>query len=136
MDRFLPSKSREIPAVKQLKRYNTKEEVIEVLCKEVGKGFDEMKKERGIARQIGMDLLYRFGGLTGTEIGEMMGVNYSTVSQGRKRLRETLKRDKGLLKIIERIEANLSRRNRLSENCFADQKLYYILNANYNLINM
>ena len=48
-------------------------------------------------------------GLTGTEIGEMMGVDYSTVSQGRKRLRETIKRDKGLLKIIERIEANLSR---------------------------
>ena len=34
-DRFLPSKYREIPAVKQLKRYNTKEEVIEVLCREV-----------------------------------------------------------------------------------------------------
>ena len=34
-ERFLPSKSREIPAVKQLKRHNTKEEVIEALCKEV-----------------------------------------------------------------------------------------------------
>jgi len=105
----LPSKSREIPAVKQLKRHNTKEEVIEVLCKEVDKGFDEIKKERGMIRQIAMDVLYRFGGLTGTEIGEMMGVDYSTVSQGRKRLRETIKRDKGLLKIIERIEANMSR---------------------------
>src|SRR3972149_9525571 len=109
MDRFLPSKSREIPAVKQLKRYNTKEEVIETLCKEAGKGFDEIKKERGMIRQIAMDLLYRFGGLTGTEIGEMMGVDYSTVSQGRKRLRETLKRDKSLLKIIKRIEVNMSR---------------------------
>jgi len=107
-DRFLPSKSREIPAVKQLKKYNTKEEVIEALCKEVDKRFDEIKKERGMIRQIAMDLLYRFGGLTGTEIGEMMGVDYSTVSQGRKRLRETMKRDKGLLKIIERIEGNLS----------------------------
>ena len=105
----MPSKSREIPAVKQLKRHNTKEEVIEVLCKEVGKGFDEIKKERGITRQIAMDVLYRFGGLTGTEIGEMMGVDYSTVSQGRKRLRETLKRDQSLLKIIKRIEATLSR---------------------------
>jgi len=108
-DRFLPSKYREIPAVKQLKKYNTKEEVIEALCKEVDKRFDEIKKERGMIRQIAMDLLYRFGGLTGTEIGEMMGVDYSTVSQGRKRLRETIKRDKGLLKIIERIEANMSR---------------------------
>ena len=75
----------------------------------MGKGFDEIKKERGITRQIAMDLLYRFGGLAGTEVGEMMGVDYSTVSQGRKRLRETIKRDKGLLEIIERIEANLSR---------------------------
>ncbi len=108
-EKFLPSKSREMPAVKQLKRHNTKEEVIEVLCKEVDKGFDEIKKERGITRQIAMDVLYRFGGLTGKEIGEMMGVDYSTVSQGRKRLRETLKRDKGLLKIMERIEVNLSR---------------------------
>lgn len=105
----MPSKSREIPAVKQLKRHNMKEEVIGVLCKEVDKGFDEIKKERGITRQIAMDVLYRFGGLTGKEIGEMMGVDYSTVSQGRKRLRETLKRDKGLLKIMERIEVNLSR---------------------------
>ena len=56
-----------------------------------------------------MDLLYRLGGLTETGIGEMMGVDYSTVSQGRKRLRETLKRDKSLLRIIETIEANLSR---------------------------
>ena len=109
-ERFLPSKSREIPAMKQLKRHSTKEEVIKVLCKEVDKGFDEIKKERGITRQIAMDVLYRFGELTGTEIGEMMGVSYSTMSQGRKRLRETLKRDKSLLKIIKRIEVNLSRR--------------------------
>ena len=45
-----------------------------------------MGKERGIIRQIAMDLLYRVGGLSGTAIGEMMGVDYSTVSLGRKRL--------------------------------------------------
>ena len=33
-------------------------------------------------------------GLTGTEIGEMMGVAYSTVSPGGKRLREKRKRNK------------------------------------------
>jgi DNA-binding MarR family transcriptional regulator len=47
-------------------------------------------------RQIAMDLLYRAGGLSGTEIGEMMGVDYSTVSLGRKRLREKLKSNKYL----------------------------------------
>ncbi len=54
-----------------------------------------------------MDLLYRVGGLSGIEIGEMAGVDYSTVSLGRKRLREKLKRDKHLSQIIKRVEAYL-----------------------------
>ena len=49
-----------------------------------------------------MDLLYRVGGLSGTEIGEMMGVDYSTVSLGRKRLREKLKGDKHLSPIYQK----------------------------------
>ena len=48
-----------------------------------------------------MDLLYRVGGLSGTEIGEIMGVDYNTVSQGRKRLREKLKGDKHLSQIVK-----------------------------------
>ncbi len=55
-----------------------------------------------------MDLLYRVDGLSGTEIGEMMGVDYSTVSQGRKRLQEKLRSDKHLSQIIKRVEADLS----------------------------
>ncbi|MCG2721248.1 MAG: hypothetical protein L6290_04415 [Thermodesulfovibrionales bacterium] len=47
-------------------------------------------------------------GLTGVEIGKMLGVDYSTVSQGRKRLREKLKRDKELRALMERIEDHLS----------------------------
>ncbi|MCC6326168.1 MAG: hypothetical protein IT420_11085 [Candidatus Brocadia sp.] len=46
-----------------------------MLCKEAKKSFDEIKKERGIIRQIAMDLFYRVGGLSGTEIGEIMGVD-------------------------------------------------------------
>ena len=41
--------------------------------KDLYQSFDEIKKERGIIRQIAMDLLYRDGGLSGTEMGEMMG---------------------------------------------------------------
>ena len=60
-----------------------------------------------------MDLLYRLGGLKWTEIGEMMGVdystaNYSSVSQGRKRLREKLKKDKKLSALIKKTESELS----------------------------
>ncbi|UJS20073.1 MAG: hypothetical protein L3J18_14385 [Candidatus Brocadia sp.] len=107
-DRFLPAKSREIPAVQRLKKYTTKEAIIAALCKETKKSFDEIKKERGIIRQMAMDLFYRVGGLNGTEIGKMMGVDYSTVSQGKKRLRERLKDDKHLSQMIQRVEAALS----------------------------
>lgn len=55
-----------------------------------------------------MDILYRFGGLKGTEIREMIGVDYSTVSQGRKRLREKLKSDENLSQFIQKIESSLS----------------------------
>ena len=51
---------------------------------------------RAALRQIAMELLYKYGGLESGEIGEMMGLDYSTVSQGRKRLRESLKRDRKL----------------------------------------
>ncbi|TLD41151.1 MAG: hypothetical protein JETT_2570 [Candidatus Jettenia ecosi] len=37
-----------------------------------------------------------------------MGVDYSTVSVGRKRLREKMKGDKHLSRIIKRIETGLS----------------------------
>ena len=107
-DKFIPTKSREIPAVRRLKKYKAKESIIAALCKETNRSFDRIKNERGIIRQIAMDLLYRVGGLSGTEIGEMLGIDYSTVSQGRKRLREKLKSDKHHSQIIKRIEADLS----------------------------
>ena len=81
---------------------------MKALCEEFGKSFDEIKEERGIVRQIAMEIFYRFGGMKGGEIGEMMGVDYSTVSQWRKRLREKLKTDKNLSKLMERVERRLS----------------------------
>jgi REP element-mobilizing transposase RayT len=107
-DKFMPEKTREIPAAKCLFRYNSKDKIIKIICEYADKSFDEIKKERGIIRQIAMDMLYRLGGLRGIEIGEMMGIDYSTVSQGRKRLRERLKSDKNLSKLIEEIEGKLS----------------------------
>jgi DNA-binding MarR family transcriptional regulator len=56
-----------------------------------------------------MDLLYRSGGIKGSEIGKLLEVDYSTVSQGRKRLRDMLKKDRILKQIVNRIEGKLSR---------------------------
>ena len=40
---------------------------------------------------MAMELLYKCGGMKGEEIGHMMGLDYSTVNQGRKGLRESKK---------------------------------------------
>ena len=55
-----------------------------------------------------MDLLYRYGGLRGPAIGVLFGVDYSVVSQERKRLRERLARDAELDGLVKRLERVLS----------------------------
>lgn len=51
-----------------------------------------------------MELLFRYGGLRGPELGELFGVSYSAVSWVRKRLRENKKIDEK----IEELERRLS----------------------------
>jgi hypothetical protein len=102
-------KDRECPSLRELQRYKAEDEIIKVIEKETGRGIEEIKAEKGSVRQIVMDLLYRVGGMKGVEIGRLMEVDYSTVSQGRKRLREKLQKDKGLRQMLYRIERNLSR---------------------------
>jgi hypothetical protein len=48
------------------------------------------------------------GGLTGVEIGEILVVDYSTVSQRRKRLQEKIRQNKKLKLLINGIERTLS----------------------------
>jgi len=102
-------KDRECPSLREIQRYKAKEKIIEAIEKESGKGLEEIKREKGNIRQIAMDLLYRTGGLKGAEIGELMGVDYSTVSQGRKRLREKIEKDRKLKQLVNRIERRLSK---------------------------
>ncbi len=60
-------------------------------------------------RQVAMDVLCRVGGLKCAEIGEIFGVDYSTVSQGRRRLREKLQRDTQWRRVSMRIDRELSK---------------------------
>jgi REP element-mobilizing transposase RayT len=105
---FSPQKERECPDLKKLRRFQAEEEIIAILLKETGKTLEEVKHKKNPLRLVLMDLLYRVGGLTGVEIGKIFNVDYSTVSQSRKRLAVKIKNDKGLRKLIERIETNLS----------------------------
>ena len=108
-NKFLKKKKdRECPSLREIQRYKAKEEIIKVIEKEIGKNMEEIRIEKGSIRQIVMDLLYRVGGLTGVEIGKMLDVDYSTVSQGRKRLREKIQKDKKIKQLLNRIEGKLS----------------------------
>ncbi len=103
------AEAREVPSVRRILGYRAEEEIIKAICEETGKGFDEIIKESGATRTMAMELLYRMGGLKGAEIGKMMGVDYSTVSIGRRRFKERLAKDKNFSLLMERIERRLSR---------------------------
>ena len=95
---------REIPAVKEIHRYRSEEEIISAIKKETGKGLNELRQDKGIYRQITMDLLYRHGGMKGEEIGKIFGVGYTSVSQERRRLANKMQEDRKIRDLVIRIE--------------------------------
>jgi putative transposase len=62
------------------------------------------KGERGLV----MEMLYRYGGMNQREIGELMGLDYSAVSVGRKRFREAVEKNRRLGGLARRVETVLS----------------------------
>ena len=107
-DKYLVKDARELPAIRRITSYTAWDKIIQVICEETGKTPGEILDAKGTLRQVAMELLYRLGGLKGREIGQFLGVDYSTVSQGRKRLRQKCARDKNLSELLQRIETILS----------------------------
>ena len=108
-DKFLKGeKDRECPPLRDLQRYRAKEEIMAAITKDTGKSFEDIKEEGGTVREIAMDALYRMGSIKGVEIGKIFGIDYSTVSHGRKRLREKMQKDRKLREMVTRIEQKLS----------------------------
>jgi DNA-binding MarR family transcriptional regulator len=61
------------------------------------------EEKEGLGRALAMELLYRYGGMNQREIGGLLGVDYSSVSVGRKRLREAVEKDKRVERLSEEI---------------------------------
>ncbi len=102
------AKDRERPAVGEIHRHRTQEEIFIAVKRETGKDIATIKHEKGDLRRIVMELLYRSGGLKGPEIGLIFGVDYGTVSQERRRLHEKLDKDRKLHGLTTRMERRLS----------------------------
>jgi REP element-mobilizing transposase RayT len=97
----------EIPSAKEIRRYRLREDILRAIEEETGKDLERLRNEKGIYRQIAMELLYRMGGMKGTQIGQIMGIGYTAVSQERRRLGERLLKDKKLQNLMKRIEERL-----------------------------
>jgi len=100
-------KDREKPDVRKIYRYLSMKEVIAVVENETG--VKNILQSTGTTRQIIMTALYRYADLNNREIGDLLGVDYSTVSQGRKRLRNKAETDSKIQSVLICIENRLSR---------------------------
>ena len=109
-EKFIAAKKdREQPAIAAIRRFVARDEILRVLADACGRSVEQILAEKGVLRQMAMDLLYRHGGMNNPEIGSLMGIDYSTVSQGRRRLRAKITRDKKLQGLMQDIESILSR---------------------------
>ena len=106
---LMEGKDREAPAHQAIRRYRLKEEIAEVLSRKTGKTLEAISREKGPLRQIAMDLLHRHGGLTNLEIGRLFGVDYSSVSQERKRLRQRLEQNRKIAVLHRGFEHEMTR---------------------------
>jgi DNA-binding CsgD family transcriptional regulator len=60
-------------------------------------------------RQMGMELSYRYSNYKQKEIGAIFGIDYSTVSQSRARLKTKLKSSRKLKKQFQRIQEQIDK---------------------------
>lgn len=100
-------KDRERPDVGKIHRYQSMEVVLAVI--EEVMGIREVLGATGTTRQIVMTALYKYAGLNNREIGTLLGVDYTTVSQGRKRLRNKTEKDQKISAMIANMDREMSR---------------------------
>lgn len=102
---------REQPEARRVISQIAPERVLRALTKRLRTSREDILKTgyRGPARSMAMELLYRHAGMNQREIGELMGVDYSSVSVARKRLRDALENDGRLKRRFHAVEEALSR---------------------------
>ena len=105
------AKEREVPALRGLRRSSPSEIILELIGSTFGVEPSEIlnrKMKSKLVRQIAMELCYRYSPRSQRELGEIFGVDYSTVSQNRSRIKRKLQKDKQLREQFEKIEQRIS----------------------------
>ena len=107
---------REQPTLRELGKEYEPEELIEHFAHLISKDREDICKrgKNSPERAMLMELLYRFCQITQTEIGKLVGgIDYSAVSQARKRLRTRLGREAKLKKRFDKLSAQMIQLSRI-----------------------
>jgi len=96
------------PLVKEIYRYRLKNDILRVIKHEMRKDVEAIRAEKSDLRQIVMDVLYRARGFKAPQIERIFGLDYGSVRQERKWLREKLPKYRMLQTLMSRIENSLS----------------------------
>jgi putative transposase len=99
--------AREQPALRTLQKTIVPEELISRVAFQVGKAEEEIcsRGKNSIERAMLMEFLYRFCGIAQPEIGRLVGgIDYSAVSQARRRLKMRLSQDRKLSRRFEELK--------------------------------
>jgi REP element-mobilizing transposase RayT len=95
-------KDRERPSVGRVHRHISQEAVLAIVEQQIG--MQQVLYTTGTTRQIAMTMLYKYAGMNNREIGDLLDIDYSTVSQGRSRLRKKVAEEKHIRSLVQRIE--------------------------------
>ncbi len=101
---------REQPALRELKKEFKPQELIERFAELIGKRKEDIcqRGKQSLERSMLMEFLYRFCHITQPEIGRLVGgIDYSAVSQARKRLRVRLEVEPKLKKRFYKLSDQL-----------------------------
>ncbi len=107
---------REIPALRSLSRALEPEELIQHFVQLNAKTIEDIcrRGKKSLERAMLMELLYRFCHLTQPEIGKLVGgIDYSAVSQARKRLRIRMEQKPVLKRNFDKISHQLLKQSRI-----------------------
>ena len=107
---------REQPALRELRKGKKPQELIDQFAQLIGKEKGELCKRgrKTIERAMLMEVLYRDCKLTQPEIGRLVGgIDYSAVSQARKRLRIRMEREPQLRKRFDKLNDQFLQMSRI-----------------------
>ncbi|MBE0433077.1 transposase [candidate division WOR-3 bacterium] len=109
----LPDKgsNREQPVFMKIKRQTVDPEVIiKRVGERLGVSRDKIvgRHNRGIARGITSELLYRYSDLNLRQIGDLLGVDYSSIHKTRCRLQKQMSEQKHVARIYEELETTIN----------------------------